>query len=385
MVVTQVALAVVLLVGAVLFARSLSKLLALEPGFSTENLLTFTIDPRLSGYDHTRALQFYRELETRLAAGPGTTGVAMAQPGPFSNSGSSANVTVEGYGAAEGEDTNVSKHEVNAGYFKAMRIPLISGREFSEHDGAGAPKVIVVNEEFSRHFFKGASPIGRHMAFGAGDVKLDIEIVGVVRNSKHSGLRDQVKRSVFLPYLQERNIGGMNIYVRAAHDESALHNQVRATVATLDSSVPMYNVNSMRVQVEDSIYTEKLLAAVSAAFGLLATLLSAIGVYGVIAYNVARRTGEIGIRVALGALRGDVVGLVMKEVLLLTVAGVGIGAGAAFVAGRLIESQLFSIKAGDPLAFAAAALVIGVAALMAAFLPARRAARIDPMHALRYE
>jgi predicted permease len=385
MVVAQVALALVLLVGAGLFARSLSNLLAIDAGFRAENLLTFSIDPRLSGYDHTRALHFYRELENRLAAIAGATAVAIAHSGPFSHVGMSSNITVEGYRAAKGENMNVSRHAVSAGYFKAMGIPLLAGREVSERDGAGAPKVIVVNEEFARHFFKGASPLGRRMTFGAGNVTLDTEIVGVARNNKHSGLRDSVKRSVFLPYMQEQNIGGMNVYVRAAREENTLTGQVRAAVASLDSTVPMFNVSSMRVEVEESIYTERLMAAVSMAFGLLATLLAAIGVYGVIAYNVARRTNEIGIRVALGAMRGDVVGLVMKEVLMLAAGGVAIGIWAAFAAGRLLESQLFGIKPGDPAAIGVAAVAIAFAALLAAWVPARRAARIDPMEALRYQ
>jgi predicted permease len=385
MVAAQVALALVLLTGAGLFARSLYNLLALEPGFQAENLLTFSIDPRLSGYDHNRALQFYRELQTRLSAIHGVTGVAAAFPGPFSNSGRSGNVTVEGYRAAEGEDTNASHRSISAGYFSAMRIPLVSGREFTERDIQGAPKVAIVNEQFVRHFLKKENPLGRHLAFGAGDVKLDIEIVGVVRGYKHSGLRDEVTRALFLPYLQESNIAGMNIYVRAARDENALSGQARTAVASIDPSIPMYNVSSMRVEIEKSIYTERLLAAVSMTFGLLATILASVGVYGVIAYNVARRTSEIGLRVALGAERGHVLRMVLGEVLFLAMFGVIAGIAVAFAAGRMIETQLFGIKAADPMVFSAAALAIAVAAALAAWIPARRAAGIDPIQALRYE
>jgi predicted permease len=385
MVLAQVSIALVLLVGAGLFARSLANLLHIDPGFKTENLLTFSVDPRLSGYDHNRAVHFYTDLETGLAALSGVSAVAAALPGPFSNSGRGSNVTVEGYRAGEGEDTGVSRVSVSAGYFRAMGIPLLSGREFTARDAAGAPKAAIVNEEFAKHFFKSDSPLGRHLAFGAGDVKLDIEIVGVVRNSKHSDLRKSVQRTVHTPYMQEENLGGMNLYVRAARDEAALARQVRETVASLDREMPIYSVSAMRVEVEESIYTQKLVAAVSSAFGLLATILAAVGVYGVIAYNVARRTNEIGVRVALGAMRSDVLGLVMKEVMLLAITGVVIGLGGAYAAGRLLESQLFGIKASDPLAFMAAAVVISLAALLASWLPARRAAKIDPMQALRYE
>jgi predicted permease len=385
MVAGQVALALVLLTGAGLFARSLSNLLALDPGFQEENLLTFSIDPRLSGYDHNRALQFYRELGTKLSEIPGVTAVAAAFPGPFSNSGRSGNVTVEGYRAAEGEDTNAGHRTISAGFFSAMRIPLIAGREFTERDAQGAPKVAIVNEQFARHFFKGENPLGRHLAFGAGDVKLDIEIVGVVRGFKHSGLRDELTRTLFIPYFQESNISGMNIYVRAARDEKALTGQVRTAVASIDGSIPIYNVSSMHVDVENSVYTEKLLAAVSVAFGLLATLLAAVGVYGVIAFNVARRTSEIGIRLALGAMRGDVLGMVMKEVLMLAAAGVVIGSAVALGAGRLVESQLFGIRSSDPVVLVCAVVVIVGTAAAAAWIPARRAARIEPVRALRYE
>ncbi|MGH9631190.1 MAG: FtsX-like permease family protein, partial [Bryobacteraceae bacterium] len=277
-------------------------------------------------------------------------------------------------------------HWVAAGYFRTMAIPLIAGRTFSEKDTMGAPKTAIVNEAFVRKYAAGGNALGKRLAFSKGNnTKLDIEIVGVVQDNKHGSLREEVRQTVFLPYAQDENLSSLSFYIRTSSDEKAAASQVRSLVRSMDEALPVHEFRTMEAQVAGSVYTDRLVAALSSAFGLLATLLAAIGVYGVIAYSVARRTNEIGVRVALGAMRKDVIAMVMKEVALLSVTGIAAGAALALVGGRLIESQLYGVKPHDPLILLGAMIALGAVAMLAAFLPARRAARIEPIAALRYE
>jgi predicted permease len=382
----QVALSVLLLVGAGLFARSFFNLMREDPGFHAENLLRFGIDPRLNGYDATRGWAFYRELQQRLALLPGVRSVACANMGPFGGGSEGSNITVEGYKPGEDEMVGALKDYVSRDYFHTMGIPVIAGREFTERDTTGAPKVVVVNEVFVKKYCKGENAVGKHMAFGGGKTTgLDREIIGVVRDSKHGGLREEASPFVYQPYDQSGTLDRAAFFVRTLRNENDLGPDIRRLLRSMDANLPVYDMRSMTVQIANSIYRDRLIAILASAFGALATLLAAVGLYGVVAFNVARRTAEMGVRMALGALPRDVLGLVMREVGVLVTAGLGIGVGAAWLMSRYVESQLFGVKANDPLVFAGAAISLALVALASGYVPARRASRIDPIKALRYE
>ena len=382
----QFALSLLLLVGAGLFGVSLIHLLTKNPGFEAENLATFAVDPLLNGYSKERSLTFFQDLERRLAALTGVTAVGAASGGPFDGSDRTGNVTVEGYRAHEDEDMQCAIDSVSAEYFHTMQIPLLAGREFTTSDGPAAPKVAVVNEQFAKFFFPGGNALGRHLAFGAGDVKLDIEIVGVVRNSYHDSLREKIDRFIYIPYLQETHSGSLHYYVRSALNATAFASQIRRAVAELESNVPVYHLRTVQSQIAESVYSDRLVAWLTSVFGLLATTLAAIGLYGLVAYTVARRTAEIGVRVALGADARSVLWLIMREVLVLASVGIALGIPLALALGRVIKSQLFGVAGGNFALFVAgAALALLAAAATAGLLPARRATKVDPMVALRYE
>jgi predicted permease len=267
-----------------------------------------------------------------------------------------------------------------------MKIPVLLGRAFTIKDGKTAPKVGIVNEKFVKRYFGNANPIGRHLGMG-GDpgTKMDIEIVGVVGDTKYENMRQEVPYEVYLPYLQTDFVNGMSAYVRTRGDPANVFSTVRQTVRNVEASVPMYDMRTVEQQVENSLVTERLLAALSTVFGSLATLLAATGLYGVMAYMVARRTPEIGIRMALGAGRGSVMWLVMREVLMLAAIGLAIGLVSAWALTRLVAAQLFGIRPFDPLTMVLAAMGIASVAMLAGYIPAWRATAIDPMRALRFE
>jgi predicted permease len=326
LVVGQLALSLLLLVGAGLFARSLINLLHVDPGFRTARLLQFSIDPRLNGYSSERGYALYHDLQERLARLPGVVAVGAANPGPLSSSNRGSNVTVEGYQAREDENMDVSRHSVSPEYFHALGIPVVRGREVAERDLHSPDKVVVVNEAFVKRFFGVRNPLGRRMMFGASDTKLpDREIVGVVHDFVHNSLREAATPAVFVPYTNEDTLDRMWFYVRGERDTGEIGGQVRRLVQQMDASLPVFGMQPLEIQVENSVLIDRLIAILSCAFGALATLLAAIGLYGVVAYTVARRTAEIGIRVALGAVPRDVLWLVMRDVGMLVVFGLAIG------------------------------------------------------------
>ncbi len=384
-VIAQVALSTILLVAAGLFARSLLNLRNLDPGFRTANLLAFGVDPALNGYSQARGQALYTELLERLRRLPGASSAAAAAVPVLSNSARSGSVTVEGYRAAEGEDTRSSRNLVSTDYFRTMDIPVVLGRGFNERDHLGVSKVAVVNEMFVERYCGSQSPIGRHLAFAAGNVKLDIEIVGVVKNQKSENLKQELQPFVYTPYTQEDELPALTFYLRTRRDDAALGTEVRRVVRELDSSLPVFDMKTATVVLEESISLDRTIALLSSAFAVTATLLAAIGLYGLMAYAVTRRTREIGIRIALGALSRDVFLMVMKQAAWYLGVGLAVGIPLALALGRYLESQLFGLTAQDPLVVSGAALILLMASLLASLMPARRAVRLDPIEALREE
>jgi predicted permease len=386
LVVAQVALSLLLLVGAGLFTRSLMNLRALDPGFKAERLFAFSVDPSLSGQDFPQRVATLQRIEAELAGEPGVASVGAAEVALLTNSNSSSTVRVDGYESKEGESMNPNFNMVSPGFFTTLGMPIVAGRDLAESDVDKAPKVAVVNEVFVRYFYKDKNPIGRR--FGLGRRKeggYDIEIVGVVRDGKAATMREEQNRFVYVPFMQEPNVGGLTFYVRSTVEPDSFASQIKRAVARVDATLPVTSLKTMQAQIGESLFVERMVALLSAAFGALATILAAIGLYGVMSYAVTMRTREIGLRVALGADQRSVLMLVLREVAILAGIGIGIGLPLGLGLGKVIESQLFGLTWRDPLAFGVATLSLITTAFVAGLVPAIRAARVDPMTALRYE
>jgi predicted permease len=385
LVVAQMSLSLLLVVGAGLFAGSLINLSKVNLGFRTQRLLMFNVNATTTRPELASAVSFYRDLEQRLGTVGGVTGVAAAAGGPFSNDNSGGNLTVEGYQPKADEYVGSQRIAVGPGFFMAMGIPLRAGREFTDRDGIGAPKVVVINQTFARKYFAGRNPIGGHLMMGGSNRPVfDHEIVGVAADT-HVEVRDKPKETFFFPYTQWDKPEKLTVYVRTAGDTGGLANTIRQVVRAADPNVPMGDCKPLDVKIQDSIYTDRLIAMLSGAFGLLATLLAAIGLYGVIAQAVTRRTAEIGVRMALGAQPAVVLRMILWEAGRMAGIGIAIGLAAAYAVSRYVESQLYGMKASDPVIFAAGAAVLAVVALVAALAPGWRASKIEPVAALKYE
>ena len=378
----QVGLSLVLLVGAGLFTRTLHRLKSLDVGFAIDHLVTFNIDPTLAGYRPAQDLEVDSRVLHTLAALPGVRSVAGTTDPELANNNWSNTISVAGYTAKENEDMNVEHPYVSAGYFSSMGMPLLAGRELSDADQGGTQKVAVVNESFARHYFGDPLHALQHYL---GEANADIEIVGVVKDAKHSGVRREVKRTVFTPYLQETDPGAMTFYVRTWQAPESAEATIRRAMQALDSKLVLDSFRTMEEQIDDNLTTERVIAFLALSFGVVAVLMAAIGLYGVLAYSTAQRTSEIGIRMALGASRASVVRVVLIEVLWLTGIAIAIALPTSLLLGMTVRSQLFGISSSDPLTLFVATLVILLVAIASALLPARRAAKIDPIMALRYE
>jgi predicted permease len=383
LVAAQVALSFLLLFGAGLFVRSLQNLQGTETGISLDNLVTFQLAPALSGYDDERTGVFYEQLLDRLKSAPGVSSAGIAAVPILAGNEWDSTMSVEGHQAQDGEDMQMFMNALSPGYFETMRIRLLDGRDFNRMDLAKEPTVAIVNRRFAEHFFPGSSVIGKRIGFGSGPTaSLDIEIIGLVENSLYEGPREGVRRQVFVPKWGRSSAA---FYVRTQGASAAAYGLVRHEVRQLDASMPVYQMKTLEAQLDETLLTDRLIALLSAGFGLLATLLASVGLYGVMAFVVARRRRELGIRLALGAERGVVLWIVMKEVLVLLSLGLAIGIPAAMALGRYVSSQLYGIEAADPWIAGTTVLLLAAVSAAAGFIPAHRASRIDPILALRYE
>ncbi len=386
LVVAQVTISLVLLVAAGLFAKSLLNLRNSDPGFKADYLLTFKIDASLNGYEKNRAVAFLDRFRKDIEALPGVKDVTVASAPLIENSVNYATMSIEGHPRREGLDTNSRINSVGPGFFRALGFPLLMGREFTPADQANSLKVAVVNEVFAKEYFNGDA-VGKRIGYGFnkdGSLRLDTQIVGVIRDGKHDNMRqEKPNRFVYTPYAQDASIQGMTFYVRSERDSEQLAGEVRANLRRIDENLAMFRVQTMASTIENSLQLERLISMLCSAFGLLATILAAIGLYGVMAYNVAKRTREIGIRLALGAERATVVRMVMKEVGSMLALGLVIGLPLAVGLGRYVESQLWGLKGYDPAILAAASLCLGAVAILAGAIPAWRAVSVNPAIALR--
>ncbi len=382
----QVAFTMLLLAGSGLFMRSLWNLRNQDLGLKTDNVIAFSIQPSLNGYDTPRAIALFDQLRARLAALPGVRSVGTGDVPTLSGDDAGSNITAEGGPQLAEELQDVDYDSVSPGYFSTLGIPLLSGREFTEGDGATSPKVAVASEAMVKRFFPGRNPLGAHFAFGGGNkVKPDIEIVGVVKDVKQEHVSSPIQPYVYIPYAQRPKLTGMTFYVRSTQDPLLLGSALQGEVRQMDANLPVYDLKTMERVVEEDLFSARMVAVLSASFAALAALLAALGIYGVLAYLVVQRTREIGIRMALGAMAGQVRLLIVKEVGSMVLIGVGVGVPLAYGLARFSESLLYGVRAGDPAVYALGLGLIALIALAACFIPARRATRVDPLVALRYQ
>jgi predicted permease len=379
----QVAVATMLLVSAGLFIRSLANLSRVALGIRTENVVMFSVSPGLNGYSTARSQELFERLEDELHALPGVTDAGGSLVQLLASNNWNNAVSVEGFATTPDTDTTVSYNETGPGLFHTLGIPLLAGRDFTRADALGTPKVVIVNEAFARKFNLGGRVIGSHV--GNRDEALDSEIVGLVKDAKYSEVKSEAPPQFFRPYRQNRAAGSLTFYVRTATDPQQTLSAIPSVVSRVDPNLPVENRRTLARQVRDNVFLDRFVGVLAAAFAGLATLLAAVGLYGVLACTVAQRTREIGLRVALGATPVRVRAMILRQVALMVIVGSPIGLAIAAGIGRLAESMLFQLKGTDPAVLAAAAATLALVALVAAFVPAWRASRIDPVRALRYE
>jgi len=384
LVITQVSLSLFMLIAAALFTRSLRNLNQVDLGFRREHLLSFSLDPSLASYQADRIRRFAEEVQASVAAIPRMQSAAVGTIPLIAGDQRMSSIFVEGYQPKEDENMNPWIDTVSPGYFHTLGIPLLAGREFSPADRMGGPRVAIVNDVFANYFFPRQNALGRRFGLGRG-AKADIEIVGVVRGAKYSKVSEKTPREMYLAFAQDENPSSFVVYARTTDDPRTAFNAVRREITTLDGALPIYNLRTMEDQIGESLSAQRAMAGLCVFFAILATLLAAIGLYGVMAYTVTRRTREIGIRLALGARHGSLIGLVLREVAVLTLAGVALAIPVALAATRFVRAELYGIPPNDPVSIAAAALLLTAVALAAGYIPALKATRIDPSHALRYE
>jgi macrolide transport system ATP-binding/permease protein len=384
LVVSQIAVSLLLLMTAGLFVRTLKNLNTVNLGFNSERMLLVTLNARQAGYKDSALVRFYEALRARLSEIPGVRGVSTSNLALISGSESSTSIKLAGY---TGRNQQVSFLYVGPGFLSNMQIPLVVGREIDERDLDRGAGVAVVNQEFARTYFANESPLDRHFSMGMLGAPPDLEIIGVSRNARYNSLKQDIAPAVYLPYSTSVITlrGGMVFEIRAVGDPNTVAQAVRTAVRQRDANVPISGISTQSQLVGQSMSQERTFAALCTCFALLAVLISSVGLYGTMAYTVARRTSDIGIRMALGAQRRSVISMVLGEAVAMAAVGFGIGIPATLAASRLLETFLFQIKTNDPMTLAAAVAILLLAVLAASYGPALRASRVDPWTALREE
>jgi predicted permease len=384
----QFAIAVLVIFVSGLFVRSLQNLQQLDLGYSRDNLLVMRLDTLAAGYTSQRTLQLGRELTDAIATVPGVSGVAASENGLFSGTESGDDINVEGFTPGKDDDLQAAFDQVGPKYFSTVGIPILMGREITEADNAAAPKIAVVNESFARFYFKNQNPIGRRFTMKAEEYKNlpPIEIVGVSRDAHDHELREKPDRRIYLAMMQSAfPISAVNLEIRTSGDPAAVMDGVRNKVKSIDAALPVGGVDTVNTLAMRTVFAETMLARLAGMFAILALVLAAVGIYGLMSYLVVSRTKEIGIRMALGAQRGQILFSILRHTMMLATAGVAIGIPVALVGTQAIKATLFGVGSVDVLSLLAAVALLGVVALSAGFIPARTATKVDPMVALRYE
>jgi predicted permease len=384
LVTAQIAFSMVLLVLAGLFTQSLANIASVDLGLRPDTVATFSLSPALNGYEPEQSREVIRRIEEELAALPGVTSVATAQIGVITGQTRTSNVSVQGFEAAPDAETNANYNVVGPGFFRTLQIPLLSGRDFSDADIAGRPRVAIVNEKFANKLGPDVDVVGKQMAIGSG-VPLDIEIVGLVRDAKYSDVKEEVPPQYFLSRFQEEERGYVNFYARTELDPGDLLTAMTRVVAEVDVNLPVGWLSTLPSAIRDRLFLDRLIGMLSSGFAALATLLAAVGLYGVLSYSVTQRTRELGLRQALGATPQQLRRMVLRQVGWMGLIGGVAGLALALISGRAAEAVLFGLKGYDPAVLAAATIILGAVVLTAGYLPARQASNTNPLEALRYE
>ena len=383
---SQIALSMMLLASSGFFVKSLLNVSRIDLGIKVDHVATFGLSPNLNGYSFDRARVFFQRLEDELRAAPGVTAVTVSNVPILAGRNRQKNIAVQGFRAGPDTDSNSHYNEVGPGYFSALGIALIAGREFTDADTLNSARVAVVNRTFAKKFGLGSDAVGKLIGWQDGyRSKLDTSIVGVVEDAKYSEVKQKVPPQFFMPYRQKKQLGGMHVYVRTWGDVAQAASAITAVVKRLDPNLPIEELETLPEQVRNNTFLDRMMTTLSAAFALLATLLAAIGLYGVLAYTVAQRTREIGLRMALGAAPDRVRGMVLRQVAMMTLVGALVGLLGALGVGKGAQSILFQMTGADPAVLALSAVALALVALCAGFIPAHRASRVDPMRALKYE
>jgi predicted permease len=384
LVTAQIALSMALLVSAGLFVKSLLNVGKVDLGIKIDSVVTFAVSPELNGYSNARSAQFFTQLEQDLNALPGVNSVSAGLVPLLSGSNWGSDVSVQGFKKGPDTDANSRYNEVGPGYFRTLGIPILQGREFNGSDVAGGPQVAIVNETFAKKFGLGREAVGKFMGSHGND-SLNVQIVGMMKDAKYSQVKGEIPPEFIFPYKQDTTVGELTFYVKTAASPSQVLRAIPGVIKKLDPNLPVENLKTLPQQVKENVFMDRMISTLSAAFAALATLLAAIGLYGVLAYSVAQRTREIGVRMALGANAGSVRAMVLRQVGVMTIVGCIIGIAGALAIGRGAKSLLYEMQGFDPTVFAIAVVVLAIVAMGAGLVPAHKASKVDPMQALRYE